>query len=93
MLYTINAFLGKGNPMGKAKVCDRCGKVYSVKQHDHKYRRSIKIRYGYDYGKDTDYIEQDLCLDCGIKFENFMAMQEPLKITRIDNTDHNEEEN
>lgn len=72
MLYTIDDFLGKGLAMSKAKVCDRCGKVYSVKQYDRNYRRPIKIKYGCDYGKDTDYIEKDLCIECSDEFDNFM---------------------
>ena len=77
--------------MSKAKVCDRCGKVYPV-DYDKSYNLiPIKIQHGSDYGKDTEYIEEDLCSECSNEFYRFMNMQNTN--TRTDNTDHNEEEN
>lgn len=90
---TIEAILRKDVEMSKAQICDRCGKVYSPNKLDWPNNRiPHKIKSGYDFGKDTDYVTSDLCQDCSQKFENFMNMQEPIEITRTDNTDHNEEE-
>lgn len=62
--------------MGKAKVCDRCGKVYSptgLNELDSDlYMKAIKIKYGHDCGKDTIYIPLDLCHECGNDFDRFM---------------------
>lgn len=93
LYISVNAFLGKDEKMSKAKVCDRCGEVYSV-SYDDSYRvMPIKIRHGWDYGKNTDYFEEDLCVECAKEFDNFMKRLYTTKITRTDNTDHNEEEN
>lgn len=89
---SVNAFLGKDEKMSKAKVCDRCGKVYPVK-FDKNYNMPIKIKFGCDYGKDTDYTGQDLCIECSEEFYKFIKNQGTIKIIRTDNTDHNEEEN
>lgn len=79
--------------MSKAKVCDRCGKVYPVDFDKHSHKMPIKIRHGCDYGKHTDYFEEDLCIECSDEFDNFMNKQyvSPIMITRKNNTDHNEE--
>lgn len=93
MLITLDEFLGKRRPMSRAKACDRCGKLYAVDRDHSKGGYPIRIKYGIDYGKHTDYFTEDLCLECTNAFHAFMDMREPIKITRTDNIDHNEEEN
>lgn len=64
--------------MSKAKACDRCGRIYSVdfkKNKDGKFSYKdypVKVQYGCDYGKYTDYISVDLCHECSSEFEKFV---------------------
>ena len=86
-LYSIEALLGKGVGMSKALVCDRCGRVYSAKNVDWRTDKiPHKIKYGYDDGKDTHYVNSDLCQDCGKSFRDFMDMSpNPLSICTSEN--------
>lgn len=91
-LITLDEFLGKRRAMSRAKACDRCGKLYAVNHNHAVGRYSMRIKHGIDYGKHTDYILKDLCPECSDAFHDFIDMREPIKITRTNNTDHNEEE-
>lgn len=58
--------------MSKAKICDRCKKVYPV-DHGGVYKhRPLIIKEGYDFGKDTIYDKIDICPECGKAFYEFM---------------------
>lgn len=73
-LYTIKAFLGEEKAMGKARVCDRCGRVFS-NTYDNDWEMEEyprKVKYGYDYGKKTIYVSRDLCGECSADFSKFM---------------------